>query len=117
MSAAEGLLTPELSSFREQVTIERVDDDQGDTRGEEHVDQIPREALQHLAAVRVAADSEQLHERAATKPTVRSLRVADRARDEILEQRDLEVVEVARRRAVDGAAPREHRGVRRLRLA
>src|SRR4029078_8436454 len=55
--------------------------------------------------------------RAATKPTVRSLRVADRARDEILEQRDLEVVEVARRRTVDGAAPREHRGVRRLRLA
>src|SRR5690606_29323406 len=44
------------------------------------------------------------------------LRIADRARDEVLQQRDLEVVVVQRRRAPHRALAREPRGLLGLRL-
>src|SRR5690349_3402577 len=85
------VVTIGLSWLRcENQSVESVADDEGATEAEEHPQEIPRHALQHLAAVDVAADSEQLHVRS----LVRRLCVSDRARDEVLQQRNLEVVEV-----------------------
>src|SRR5204863_1827577 len=64
-----------LWSFRrEEVTIERVADDQRDADADEQPEQIPRQSFEDLAAVRVAADPEQLHDRRRRAEKNRGLR-------------------------------------------
>src|SRR6185295_1541147 len=57
--AASVSVTRELSAlWREQQTIQGVTHDQRNANRKEHPDPVPRHALQHFAAVNVAADSE-----------------------------------------------------------
>src|SRR5262245_44000751 len=78
----------------EERAIDGVDHDHHGTGGGKHPEQIPRHPLEDLAAVGITGNSEQLHEsspsrtKRAVRPAPLELRVANRARDKILQQRN-----------------------------